>query len=156
MDGVFAIHVPLMISHRLLHGPAIKGFLVGGWHEIGTAAGLALLTICIETTAITIGAGPLGGSIGAAAIASPSRGEVVIVIAVRGVASAHSKRKRRRRRDLGQDIEQIARRAGQPIKPRHHQHVAGLKLSDRLAQFRPIGPGAAFLLAVDASAASRL
>jgi hypothetical protein len=54
--------------------------------------------------------------------------------------------------DGSQDIEQVARRPGQPIKPRHQQHVAGLEPADDLGQLGPVRLGAADLLLEDLGA----
>jgi hypothetical protein len=50
-------------------------------------------------------------------------------------------------------IEQVAAATGQPIEPRHHKHVTGLKAADHLGQFGPIGLGARDLLLEDLGAA---
>ena len=36
--------------------------------------------------------------------------------------------------DRIENVEQIARGAGQPVEPRHHEHVAGLKPPEHLGQ----------------------
>src|SRR5262245_11796101 len=43
--------------------------------------------------------------------------------------------------DLIEHVEQVARRAGQAIKPRDHDHVARLKPADCLRQFGPVRLG---------------
>jgi len=54
--------------------------------------------------------------------------------------------------DGSQDVEQVARRPGQPIKPRHQQHVARLEPADDLGQLGPVRLGAADLLLEDLGA----
>ena len=49
--------------------------------------------------------------------------------------------------DRVERVEQVARRARQPVKARHHQHVAGGELVERAAQLRAVGLGAAGSLA---------
>src|SRR5271170_4144067 len=46
----------------------------------------------------------------------------------------------------GQDIQQVASRAGEPGEPRHHQHVARLKAPDNLGKLRSIAARSAGLL----------
>jgi hypothetical protein len=55
--------------------------------------------------------------------------------------------------DLIEHIEQVARRSGQPIKPRDHEHVARLKPADCLRQLRPVRLGPRHLLFEDLGAA---
>ena len=45
--------------------------------------------------------------------------------------------------DLRERVQQIVRRARQPVEPGHHEHVAGVELVDRAAKLRPVGLGPA-------------
>src|SRR5215470_10251171 len=55
--------------------------------------------------------------------------------------------------DLIEHVEQVARRAGQPIKPRDHDYVARLKPADCLRQLGPVRLGPRHLLFEDLGAA---
>src|SRR5262245_56770437 len=55
--------------------------------------------------------------------------------------------------DLIEDVKQVARRSGQPIKPRDHEHVARLKPADCLRQFGPVRLAPRHLLFEDLGAA---
>src|SRR5262245_39837620 len=53
------------------------------------------------------------------------------------------------------DIEQVPGRAGQPVKPRHDQHIALIEPLDQLGKLGSVAPSAANLLRIDFGAASR-
>src|SRR5882724_13157923 len=56
-------------------------------------------------------------------------------------------------RNTIKNIEQVACRSRQAVKPRHHQHVAGLELLEQLLELGAVAPGAADLLRKDLRAA---
>jgi len=41
--------------------------------------------------------------------------------------------------DRRERVQQVAGGSGQPVKPRHRQHVARLKLVEQPAKLRPVG-----------------
>jgi hypothetical protein len=45
--------------------------------------------------------------------------------------------------DRRDGVQQVAGRAGEAVEPRHHQHVAGVELSEQAAELRPVGLGSA-------------
>jgi hypothetical protein len=45
--------------------------------------------------------------------------------------------------DRRERVQPVARRSGQPVKPRHHQHVARVELVEQPAKLRPVGLGSA-------------
>ena len=51
--------------------------------------------------------------------------------------------------DRGEGVQEIPRRACQPVEPGHHQHIAGVDLVERLAELGAVGLCAARCLAED-------
>jgi hypothetical protein len=45
--------------------------------------------------------------------------------------------------DCGENVQQVASGSRQPVEPRYHQHVIGLKLVEQPAKLRAVGPGSA-------------
>jgi hypothetical protein len=57
--------------------------------------------------------------------------------------------------DRREGVQQVARRSGQPVKPRHHHHVAGVELGQQAAKLRPVGLRTARHFAEDLAGAGR-